>query len=72
MMLSSGNVNRQYQSSLECGMKIIRNEGFSALMKGAFTNVIFIFTSSTVGSFLLLGLGAASFRMDKWFEINEV
>ena len=65
MMLSSGSVNRQYGSALECGMKIIRNEGFSALIKGALTNVIFIFTTSTVGSFLLLGLGAASFRMEK-------
>ena len=60
MMLSSGSGNRQYQSAVECGMKIIRYEGFLALMNGAFTNVIFFCTASTVAAFLTTRLNAAA------------
>ena len=60
MMLSSGSGNRQYQSAVECGMKIIRYEGFLALMNGAFTKVIFNCTASIVTSFLIFGLKTAA------------
>jgi len=60
MMLSSGSGNRQYQSAVECGMKIIRNEGFSALMKGFLPQMTFIYISNYVAVFLLMRLKAAA------------
>ena len=60
MMLSSGSGNRQYQSAVECGMKIIRNEGFSALMKGFLPQMTFIYISNYVAVFLIMRLKAAA------------
>ena len=60
MMLSSGSGNRQYQSAVECGMKIIRNEGFSALMKGFLPQMTFTYISNYVAVFLIMGLKAAT------------
>ena len=60
MMLSSGSGNRQYQSAVECSMRIIRNEGFSALMKGFLPQMTFIYISNCVAVFLIMRLKAAA------------
>ena len=60
MMLSSGSGNRQYQSAVECSMRIIRNEGFSALMKGFLPQMTFIYISNYVAVFLIMRLKAAA------------
>ena len=60
MMLSSGSGNRQYQSAKECGMKIIRYEGFLALMNGSLTQMTFIVISYSVATFLIMGLKIAA------------
>jgi len=39
MMMTSG-TGVHYKSSLDCGMQVIRNEGFMSLMKGAGANVL--------------------------------
>jgi solute carrier family 25 (adenine nucleotide translocator) protein 4/5/6/31 len=39
MMMTSG-TGVFYKSSLDCGMQVIKNEGFMSLMKGAGANVL--------------------------------
>jgi solute carrier family 25 (adenine nucleotide translocator) protein 4/5/6/31 len=39
MMMTSG-TGVHYKSSLDCGLQVIRNEGFMSLMKGAGANVL--------------------------------
>ena len=60
MMLSSGSGKRQYQNAKECGMKIIRHEGYSALMNGSLTQITFILTANCIASLLLIGLNTAA------------
>merc|ERR1711872_433200 len=39
MMMTSGQAVK-YKSSIDCGMQIVRNEGFMSLMKGAGANIL--------------------------------
>jgi len=39
MMMTSGEAVK-YKSSIDCGMQIIKNEGFGSLMKGASANIL--------------------------------
>jgi len=51
MMMQSGRVGqREYTGTLDCWTKIIKNEGTSALFRGAFSNVI----RGTGGAFVLV------------------
>ena len=38
MMTSGGGV--KYKGSIDCGMQVIKNEGFMSLMKGAGANIL--------------------------------
>lgn len=40
LMMQSGEANKHYKNSLDCMVKIIKQEGASALWKGALSNVI--------------------------------
>merc|ERR1711937_496597 len=43
MMMTSG-TGVHYKSSIDCGMQILKNEGFMSLMKGASANILFYAT----------------------------
>merc|ERR550519_3161911 len=40
MMMTSGAGTAKYKGSLDCGMQILKNEGFMAMMKGAGANIL--------------------------------
>ena len=40
MMMQSGRKDILYKNTLDCAMKIIKNEGMTAMFKGAGSNVI--------------------------------
>merc|ERR1711973_797152 len=40
MMMTSG-TGVHYKSSIDCGMQILKNEGFKSLMKGAGADILF-------------------------------
>lgn len=40
MMMQSGRKDVLYKNTLDCVAKVVKNEGFPALFKGAFSNVL--------------------------------
>merc|ERR1719339_782716 len=40
MMMTSGGSGVKYKGSIDCGMQILKNEGFMSMMKGAGANVL--------------------------------
>jgi len=40
MMMTSGNADLQYKSSLDCGVQIVQKEGIKSLFKGAGANIL--------------------------------
>jgi len=50
MMMTSGEAVK-YKSSIDCFLKIVKNEGFMALMKGTYANIL----RGVAGAFVLVG-----------------
>jgi len=61
MMMTSGAAVK-YKSSIDCGMQILKNEGFMSMMKGAGANVL----RGVAGAGVLAGFDAFSALYIKW------
>jgi len=51
MMMTSGSGVQKYTSSFDCGMKVLKSEGFAALYKGAGSNIL----RGLAGALVLVG-----------------
>jgi len=60
MMTSGGGV--KYKGSIDCGMQILKNEGFMSMMKGAGANIL----RGVAGAGVLAGFDAFSDAYKKW------
>jgi len=61
MMMTSGSAVK-YKGSVDCGMQILKNEGFMSMMKGAGANVL----RGVAGAGVLAGFDAFSALYIKW------
>lgn len=61
MMMTSGAAEK-YKSSIDCGMKILKNDGFGALMKGAGANIL----RGVAGAGVLSGVDAIKPMYINW------
>jgi len=59
-MTSGGGV--KYKGSIDCGMQILKNEGFMSMMKGAGANIL----RGVAGAGVLAGFDAFSDAYKKW------
>ena len=61
MMMTSGAAVK-YKNSLDCGMQVIKNEGFMSLMKGAGANIL----RGVAGAGVLAGSDVVKGAYIKW------
>ena len=61
MMMTSGG-GAKYKGSIDCGMQILKNEGFMSMMKGAGANIL----RGVAGAGVLAGFDAFSDAYKKW------
>jgi len=61
MMMTSG-AGAKYKGSIDCGMQILKNEGFMSMMKGAGANIL----RGVAGAGVLAGFDAFSDLYKKW------
>ena len=61
MMMTSG-AGAKYKGSIDCGMQILKNEGFMSMMKGAGANIL----RGVAGAGVLAGFDAFSDAYKKW------
>lgn len=61
MMMTSGAAVK-YKSSIDCGMQVIKNEGFMSLMKGAGANIL----RGVAGAGVLAGFDAFKGLYVQW------
>jgi len=62
MMMTSGAGAVKYKGSIDCGMQILKNEGFMSMMKGAGANIL----RGVAGAGVLAGFDAFSDLYKKW------
>ena len=61
MMMTSGAAEK-YKSSLDCAVKVLKNEGFMSLMRGAGANIL----RGVAGAGVLAGFDAFKDLYVKW------
>lgn len=62
MMMTSGSMAGKYKSSIDCGRQVLVNEGFSALYKGAGSNIL----RGLAGALVLVGFDYAKGYYLEW------